>query len=80
MLHQITTVLTYRVIFPLAFGALIFLILHWTTGLVANIIADEDLEKLEKFKFYYMIGFLYVKDALGAWALGMILLMVAGIV
>ena len=73
-------ILVYRVIAPGIIGAIIFMILHWTVGLIANLNADEDEDKLIKWKYYYMVSVWRAKDILFAWALGVIVLMLMGII
>jgi len=69
-----------RILAPGVVGSIIFMILHWTVGLIANLNADEDEDKLSKWKYYYMVSVWRAKDILFAWALGIIVFMLMGII
>lgn len=73
-------ILIYRILAPGVIGFILFVILHWTVGLIANLDADEDEDKLTKWKYYYMVGIWRAKDVLFAWAIGVIVLMLVGII
>jgi len=72
--------LTIRILAPGIVGSIIFMILHWTVGLIANLNADENEDKLSKWKYYYMVSVWRAKDILFAWALGIIVFMLMGII
>jgi hypothetical protein len=72
--------LLYRILGPFIVGYFLFVIIHWTMGLVANVEADGDEIRLSKWKYYYLVSVYRMKDALWPWALGVIIFMLIGLI
>lgn len=77
---DIIEVLLIRILGPFVIGTALFWIIHWTTGLIANVDAVDNEIRLSTWKYNYMVGVMKMKEVLWPWALGVIVLMLVGVI
>lgn len=71
--------LFFRIFGPAIFGFVILWIVHWITGAIANIATKGDEDDLFVWKAEYLYVFFVMKDVMFAWAVGVVLFMLAGL-
>lgn len=65
---------------PIVVGWVIFWISHQLIGVIAQLVAGDDERKMEDIKMIYIFRVTVLKDYTWAWAIGMILFLIIGIV
>jgi hypothetical protein len=65
---------------PVVVGQVLYWVVHQLIGVVAQIVAGPDDEKMEDIKMRYIFRVTVLKEYTWAWAIGMILFLIIGIV